>query len=89
MFKLLVLLTALTLALPLPLVAQTAQGEGEVAEIIVKINTPEGPKWFRLGKDVESIDVTEGKAVQFDYLGDSIEAITVKPEESSESTKKE
>lgn len=80
-------LAALTLALPLPLPAQVAQDEGEVAEIIVKINTPEGPKWYRLGKGVEAVDVTEGKVVRFDYLGDSIEAITVKPDDAGDTTK--
>lgn len=84
MFKPLVALAALALALPLPLLAQTAQDEGEIAEIIVKINTPDGPKWYRLGKGVEAVDVTEGKVVQFDYQGDSIEAITVIPEGASD-----
>lgn len=89
MLKPLVALAALTLALPLPLAAQTAQDEGEVAEIIVKINTPEGPKWYRLGKGVEAVDVTEGKVVQFDYQGDNIEAITVRPDDAGEAPKPE
>ncbi len=78
----LAMLTVMALALPLPLAAQTAQDEGEVAEVIVKIMTPEGPKWYRLGKDVEAVDVTEGKVVQFDYVGDNIEAITVLPDDA-------
>ena len=89
MLKPFLALTLMALALPLPLAAQTAQDEGEVAEVIVKINTPEGPKWYRLGKGVEAVDVTEGKVVQFDYLGDSIEAITVVPDDSSDADKAE
>ena len=80
MFKLLPVLAALALATPLPLAAQTSSDEGQVAEIIVKIMTPEGPKWFKLGADVEAVDVTEGKVVRFNYQGDSIEAIEVLPD---------
>ena len=86
MFKPLALLIALTLALPLPVAAQTARDEGEVAEIIVKINTPNGPKWYRLGEGVEAVDVTEGKVVQFDYLEDTIEAITIKPGDTGDTS---
>ena len=86
MLKPLALLTALALALPLPVVAQTARDEGEVAEIIVKINTPSGPKWYRLGEGVEAVDVTEGKVVQFDYLEDTIEAITIKPGDAGDTS---
>ena len=92
MRKPLAILTSLALVLPLPLAAQTSDTgteQGEVAEIIVKINTPNGPKWYRLGKGVEAVDVTEGKSVQFNYLDDSIEAITVMPDSQDEETKSE
>ena len=80
MLKLLPILAAVALATPQPLAAQTSSDEGVVTEIIVKITTPEGPKWFKLGAGVEAVDVTEGKVVRFNYQGDSIEAIEVLPD---------
>lgn len=82
MKRLMLAITATTLSVLFPVLttAQTGQDEGQVAEVIVKINTPEGPKWYRLGKGVEVIDVTEGKVVRFNYEGDSIEAIKISPE---------
>jgi len=75
-----IIATALITLCPAIASAQTGQDEGEVAEVIVKINTPQGPKWYRLGKDVQAVDVTEGKVVRFNYLDDTIEAIEVSPE---------
>jgi hypothetical protein len=80
MLKLFPILTALALAAPLPLAAQTSTDQGQVAEVIVKVMTPEGPKWFKLGAGVEAVDVTEGKVIRFNYQGDSIEAIEVLPD---------
>lgn len=83
------LVTALALAVPLPMAAQTAAGTDAATRIIIKINTPEGPKWFRLGDEVEQVDVTDGKVVEFNYQGDSIEATTVLPDDTGDATKKE
>ena len=80
MLKLFPVIAALMLAAPLPAAAQVTNETGEIAEIIVKIMTPEGPKWFKLGAGVEAVDVTEGKVVRFNYQGDSIEAIEVLPD---------
>jgi len=80
MLKLFFIFTVMTLAAPQPLAARDLPNKGQVAEIIVKIITPDGPKWFKLGAGVEAVDVTEGKVVRFDYQGDSIEAIEVLPD---------
>ena len=80
MKKLFPILAVMALAAPLPVVAQSQSDEGKVVETIVKIMTPEGPKWFKLGADVEVVDVTEGNVIRFNYQGDSIEAIEVLPD---------
>jgi hypothetical protein len=54
---------SLYLAAPAP----AADEGGEVKEIIIKIQTEDGEKWFRLGKDLEAINIHEGDYVQFDY----------------------
>ncbi len=60
-------------------VGPTAAGEaiGEVREIIIKIETPEGPRWYRLGTDLLEIDISEGSVVRFNYADDTIESIEV------------
>jgi hypothetical protein len=78
---------SLYLAAPAP----AADEGGEVKEIIIKIQTEDGEKWFRLGKDLEAINIHEGDYVQFDYADDdTIEAIEVEeaspPEQSSTGT---
>jgi hypothetical protein len=57
---------------------------GEVKEIIIKIETKDGTQWYRLGKDLEEIDIHEGDYVSFDYADDTIESIEVE-EEGAES----
>lgn len=49
---------------------------GEVQEIIIKIKTEDGEKWYKLGKDLEPINIKEGDYVRFDYADDAIESIT-------------
>lgn len=67
---------ALCLAAPKP--APAADEGGQVQEIIIKIRTKDGEKWYRLGKDLEAINIHEGDYVQFDYADDdTIEAIEV------------
>ena len=60
---------------------------GQVKEIIIKIQTEDGEKWYRLGKDLKAINIHEGDYVQFDYADDdTIEAIEVEegaPQEQS------
>lgn len=84
MLKPFVALTLMALALPLPLAAQTNSDGAEGPVMVIRINTPDGPRWYRLGAEIEAVDVTEGRVVQFDYLGDDIEAITVVPEDAQD-----
>ena len=56
------------------------QLSGEVQEIIIKIETEDGVKWYQLGKDMELINIKEGDRVHFDYADDDLEAIVVEPE---------
>jgi len=78
MRSLLTLTIALTLALPASFAAQA--GEGEVAEIIIKIMTPDGPRWYLLGANLSKIEISAGKIVRFSYTDDTIDAIEVTPE---------
>jgi hypothetical protein len=52
---------------------------GEVQEIIIKIETEDGVKWYQVGKDMELINIREGDRVHFDYADDDLEAIVVEP----------
>lgn len=58
--------------------------KGEVKEIIIKIQTPDGPRWYSLGTDLSKIDVKKGAIVRFNYNDDDqiegIEVETVEPE---------
>jgi hypothetical protein len=57
--------------------ASADEAVGEVKEIIIKIQTADGPRWYALGKDLKEIDINEGDVVQFNYADDTIESIEV------------
>ena len=59
--------------------AMAGEAKGEVQEIIIKIQTPEGPRWYSLGSDLSKIDIRKGAIVRFNYSDDTIEAIEVAP----------
>ena len=63
--------------------ARADDAGGQIKEIIIKIETKDGAQWYRLGKDLEEIDIHEGDYVSFDYADDTIESIEV--EEGAES----
>ena len=67
------------MALMAVLAAPAAAGEakGEVQEIIIKIQTPEGPRWYSLGSDLSKIDIRKGAVVRYNYEEDTIDAIEV------------
>lgn len=72
--------------------ALAADEGGQVKEIIIKIQTKDGEKWYRLGEDLKAINIHEGDYVQFDYADDdTIEAIEVKevPSQEQSSTDKQ
>ena len=68
-------IAAMTVVLAAPATAQEAQGE--VREIIIKIETPDGPRWYSLGTDLSKIDIRKGAVVRFNYADDTIEVIDV------------
>lgn len=68
------IMAAIVLGLWPPAMAEPISGE--VQEIIIKIKTDDGEKWYKLGKDLEPIDIKEGDYVRFDYADDAIESIT-------------
>lgn len=68
----------LALSFGAPAFADTEKGE--VAEILVKVMTPDGPRWYKLGADLSKIDVSEGQVIEFSYENDTIDAVTVLPE---------
>jgi hypothetical protein len=71
--------------------ARADHASGQVREIIIKIETKDGVQWYRLGEDLEEIDIHEGDYVSFDYADDTIESIEVEEEgaESQGSTQPE
>jgi hypothetical protein len=64
---------AVTVAGPAP----AGDAQGEVTEIIIKVETPEGPRWYSLGADLSTIDIRKGTTVRFNYADDTIESIEV------------
>jgi hypothetical protein len=66
-------MAATTAALGTPAMADDAKGE--VQEIIIKIQTPDGPRWYSLGSDLSRIDIRKGAVVRFSYEEDTIESI--------------
>ena len=58
-----------------PLFAE--EKKGEVQEIIIKIQTPEGPRWYTLGADLSKVDIRKGAVIRFNYADDTIDNIEV------------
>jgi hypothetical protein len=69
------IITAMTAASVAPAIAD--EQKGEVQEIIIKIQTPDGPRWYSLGTDLSKIDIRKGAVVRFNYADDTIESIDV------------
>lgn len=69
--------TLLSVALMFPSAMYASHdGTGQVQEVIVKIQTKEEVKWYKLGKEMKLIDIREGDYVSFEYADDTIESIT-------------
>ena len=66
---------ALMVGLASPALADEAKGE--VQEIIIKIQTPDGPRWYSLGSDLSKIDIRKGAVVRYNYEEDTIQSIDV------------
>ena len=73
--KQILMLVAMTMALAVPSMA--GEATGEVQEIIIKIQTPDGPRWYSLGSDLSKIDIRKGAVVRYNYEEDTIDAIEV------------
>jgi len=69
----------LALSFMSPGFAEGTKEKGEVAEILIKVMTPDGPRWYKLGADLSKVDVSEGQVIEFSYEGDTIDAVTVVP----------
>jgi hypothetical protein len=68
-------LTSMAVAVAGPAMADEAMGE--VKEIIIKIETPEGTRWYSLGSDLSKIDLSKGAVIKFNYADDTIESFEV------------
>ena len=71
----LVALASMTAATTLPAIAE--EEKGEVKEIIIKIETEDGTRWYSLGTDLLRIDIRKGDILRFNYADDTIESIEV------------
>ena len=71
----LVAMASMTVAAAGPAIADEAKGE--VKEIIIKIETEDGPRWYSLGTDLSKIDIRKGTILRFNYADDTIESIEV------------
>jgi len=70
-------LVAMASMIALAAPAMAGESKGEVQEIIIKIQTPDGPRWYSLGTDLSKIDIRKGAIVRFNYADDTIESIEV------------
>ena len=75
MMKRILALAAMAATVALP--AMAGEAKGEVKEIIIKIQTPDGPRWYSLGSDLSKIDIRKGAVVRYNYEEDIIESIEV------------
>ena len=71
----LVALASMTAAIAFPAIAE--EEKGEVKEIIIKIETEDGTRWYSLGTDLLKIDIQKGDVLRFNYADDTIESIEV------------
>ena len=77
MKRILVLATLASIAVAVAGPAIADEATGEVKEIIIKIETSDGPRWYSLGSDLSKIDIRKGAVVRFNYADDTIENIEV------------
>lgn len=81
------LCTLAAFALVLPSAASSQTESGEVQEVLIKVRTDEGDRWYRLGETLEAVDVRPGNYIQFDYADDTIEAVTSPGKETDQPQK--
>jgi len=60
---------------------------GQVKEVLIKIETSDGVKWYKLGEDMEAVDIKSGDYVTFDYADDTIEEIATTTSSGDETDK--
>ncbi len=60
---------------------------GQVKEVLIKIETSDGVKWYKLGEDMEAVDIKAGDYVTFDYADDTIEEIATATSSGDETDK--
>ena len=77
MKRFLALMASASMAVAVAGPAAAGDTQGEVTEIIIKIETPDGPRWYSLGADLSTIDIRKGAIVRFNYADDTIESIEV------------
>jgi hypothetical protein len=77
------------LALALPTAAGAQADSGQVQEVLIKVRTDEGDKWYRLGESLEPADVRPGNYIEFDYADDTIETISTPSVDESEASQTE
>ena len=60
---------------------------GQVKEVLIKIETKDGVKWYKLGADMKPVDIKSGDHVTFDYADDTIEEIATTTSSGDENDK--
>ena len=75
--------TAIALSVSVSVTSFAEPISGQVEEIIIKVQTPDGVKWYRLGKDLKSMDIKAGDRIHFDYADDTVEEIPVESSDDS------
>jgi hypothetical protein len=85
MKKIALAITCSALLMPLARAAETGFLEGVAQEVIVKVQTEDGVKWYRVKPDGSrsELDLRPGDRIDFRYATEpgSAEAITIKPKQ--------
>ena len=60
---------------------------GQVKEVLIKIETSDGVKWYKLGENMKPIEIKAGDFITFDYADDTIEEIATATSSGDETDK--
>jgi len=81
-------ISVIAVAVAFSFVANADDLSGQVKEVLIKIETSDGVKWYKLGEDMEAVDIKAGDYVTFDYADDTIEEIATVTSSGDENDKK-
>jgi plastocyanin len=80
-------IAVMAVAVAFSFAANAGDVSGQVKEVLIKIETSDGVKWYKLGENMEAVDIKSGDYVTFDYADDTIEEIATTTSSNDENDK--